>query len=598
VIIKSKAGTRHGRKTPERAAPKPSRVPLLPIAAILIALVLLAEYVFALHGPFVGDDYVFIEKVEHASFLSLWEPRALAFHYFRPWSREFHFWALIRAFGVDPFPFHVASLLLAFAAGLLYFQLARRLAGDLAAATTTAAGFSLASWGVLLFWASGSQDLWMIVFALCLLLALTYRRPGLALVFQVFALLSKETSAVLPAVALVYELVIERRRPREALARTAWLWVVVGLWAVFHPMVGGGWWHPIPREDVLPGLQRGPVEILSRALGSLVNIDEWPRPVFGWAFAVNVAIPASAGLLALLAAGLWNSRTGRRSIELLPAPRAAAVAVFGASWALLAWLPLFKASLGFHAYYGLLGALGAWLALGTLLARWPAFAVTVVLSLALLRSARSMTRSTDWGTEWFQRRAEQFGVETRAFLRARYPTFPPYSRVYLSSVPPGVGLVPGGEQSPALRVWYGDTTLETHFFSRFRARSAGRPAGNDYFFRYDSTSGWRELAVGPEDLRGRPARDPAWALEQQDLMSELLGARDWKDASSVARKLVAVRPDQVDAAFNLAVCFHNLGEMDSAAYWYRYAARLPGATPEMQEALRDFGGAPGRGAKR
>ena len=595
VIKRTAAAKQKISSKDRRPARKASRIPLLPVAATLLALVLLAQYVFALHGPFVGDDWVFIEKVEHAPFFSLWEPNALAWHYFRPWSRELHYWTLIRAFGAQPFPFHVASMALAFAIGLLYFQLARRLAGDLAAVIGTAAAFSLASWGVLFFWAAGSQDLWMILFALAALLALAHRRPGLAVVFQVFALISKETSAVLPGIALVYELAVERRRPREALARTWGLWAVVGLWAALHPMVGGRWWHPIAHEETMPGLRRPTLEIFARALTSLVNLDEWPRPAFGWGFAVNVAVPASAAWLVLLAAGFWNSRTDKVALELLPAPRAAGVVLFGASWALMAWVPLLMPSLGWHAYYALFGALGAWLALGALLARWPALAVAVILSFALLRSGRSITRSADWGSEWFQRRAAQFGVQTRTFLRSRHPSFPPHSRVYLSSVPANVGLVPGGEESPALRVWYQDSTLETHFLSRFRARIPGRPAGSDYFFRYDSTSGWRELATGPEDLGGRPAHDPVWTLEQQDLMSTLLIAGDWKAAAGVARKLVALHPGRVDAAFNLAVSFHNLGQMDSAAYWYRYAARLPGATPEMLKAMRDFGGpAPGR----
>src|SRR5439155_10329937 len=144
------------------------------------------------------------------------------------------------------------------------------------------------------------------------------------------------------------------------------------------------------------------------------------------------------------------------------------LAIFGATWALLAWLPLASPSLGWHAYYGMLGMLGAWLAIAPSLARRPALAVAVVAALALVRAGRAQTPSRDWGNEWFQQRAANFGTYTRNFFLARYPSVPPHARIFLSELPGGVGLVPGGEESPAFRVWYGDTTLHTYFASRYR----------------------------------------------------------------------------------------------------------------------------------
>src|SRR3989442_1202359 len=81
---------------------------------------------------------------------------------------------------------------------LLSFVLVGGLAGRAAAAVATAGVAALAAWGVLLIWAAGSQDLWMLVFGLATMLAFVRSRRGWAVVFQGLALISKETSAVLP----------------------------------------------------------------------------------------------------------------------------------------------------------------------------------------------------------------------------------------------------------------------------------------------------------------------------------------------------------------------------------------------------------------
>ncbi|MBI1797545.1 MAG: hypothetical protein HYR74_10890 [Candidatus Eisenbacteria bacterium] len=551
----------------------------------MIAIYILLQGLFALGMPFVGDDFVFLEKVEHASFASLWATDRLPFHYFRPWSREFHFWALLQAFGPNPFAFHFANLLLAAVTAGVYFVFARRIAGGAAAGAATAGVLALASWGVLYFWASGSQDLWMILFAIGALLAFTSGRIALAVGLQIMALISKETSALLPGIALAYALIVERRTVRAALTRTAPLWGVVAVWALFHPMIGGRIGHPI-HDAVLPGVVRPPGEIARRTIGSLVNLDAWPRPMFGWRAVLDSAV---IGVLPLAALALVARRADAAAKPSARARAAAGrIAAFGGAWALLAWVPLFMPSLGFHAYYALLGALGAWLALGILIAWRPALTVAAVAALVVLRSGRVMSRSTDWGDEWFQRRAALFGVQTLEYMRAHHPSFPPHTRIYVASVPPRVGLVPGGDESPAMRYWYDDPTLEMRFISHYRPRTLGAAAGNDYFFRFDSTSGWRELRPGDAPGRENPI---VWRGEQQDLMDVMLNVGDWAPAAAAARGLAAAFPDRALYAYDLGVCYARLGRADSAALWIGRAAALPDATPEMREARRSFGAA-------
>src|SRR6185503_14222528 len=185
--------------------------------------------------------------------------------------------------------------------------------------------------------------------------------------------------------------------------------------------------------------------------------------------------------------------------ERTAAPRSRIMA-FGLSWAIAGWAPLFLPSLGWHAYYGLIGTLGMWLMIASLIARRTILASVVLAALLMVRAGRATTPSSDWSAEWFHHRAADFGALTQRYLMITHPRFPRYTRISLSSVPGNVGLVPGGEESPLLRVWYGDPTLQTRYLSRYQARNPADPPGPDYFFRWDSLAGWREIYTGPEDL--------------------------------------------------------------------------------------------------
>src|SRR5258706_12720142 len=103
-------------------------------ASALLALFVASQYGAALRVPFINDDFIFLDKTRTASFKSLWEPSSLAFHWYRPWSRELHYWIVQRMFGARELPFHLASLILALAGLMGYFVVVRRLAGARVAA--------------------------------------------------------------------------------------------------------------------------------------------------------------------------------------------------------------------------------------------------------------------------------------------------------------------------------------------------------------------------------------------------------------------------------------------------------------------------------
>ena len=58
----------------------------------LLLLFLFARFRDGLGLPFLNDDYVFLDHVSQKPFGALWGFQELAFHWWRPWSREFHYW--------------------------------------------------------------------------------------------------------------------------------------------------------------------------------------------------------------------------------------------------------------------------------------------------------------------------------------------------------------------------------------------------------------------------------------------------------------------------------------------------------------------------
>ena len=192
------------------------------VAVLLLAVLFVAtQYPGVLTVPFVGDDYFSLDKTREAPFAVVWVPQALVSHFYRPWSRELHYWVLQRLFGLRVEPYHAVSVALWAGIVALYFAFVRRLAGGRVAALATAAIMTLAGWGVLIVWSQGAQDLWMMLFALACFHAVARGRTAWACAAQLLALLSKETAALLPLMVFVLEWRVLRRAPGEAARRAA-----------------------------------------------------------------------------------------------------------------------------------------------------------------------------------------------------------------------------------------------------------------------------------------------------------------------------------------------------------------------------------------
>jgi hypothetical protein len=347
------------------------------------------------------------------------------------------------------------------------------------------------------------------------------------------------------------------------------------VWAFVHPRFGGHWLRGVRVEPA--GEVGRPEHPLLRTLLSTLNLDFAPAPVQGWVWALLGALPVILALAALVA---WLSRgkvrdagTGASTQSLLE---------FGGAWALIAWLPLGQPGLGWHAYYALAGALGAWLALATVLARAPGVAIGVVSALALLRVGMADTPSMDWGTEWYQRRAGGFLAFMRADLLHKEPHPPAHARLFFVGVPSNVGFITEG--APALRVWYRDTTLSGGLFRDYRKRTSD---GVDRFFRYDSTSGWTVLEPGDENVAAAMNANPHYRADMKTLAATFARADDWARAAPQHVKLAQTGgSDSLDQWLNASVAYAMAGDTAQAIVWARRAAESPAAPESLRAEVR------------
>jgi hypothetical protein len=568
----------------------------------LLVLYLLSQYLYVLAMPFINDDYVFLDVTRTASFGSLWLPARLVWLWYRPWSRELHYWTLQRLFGADVLPWHLASLALWLAVMLLYGLLARRLAGGRAAAVSIAGVAALAAWGVPLAWIAGVQDLWMMTFALGALLAFERGRTAAATALFLLALLSKETAALLPLAVFVLAWRVQGRPAARAARRVAPLVAVAVAWAAVHPLLGGRLWGGVvPPAPPLAG--EGPASVALRTLLATVNLHRVPRPEFGWGGPLLVGAVGALCLVALVVLPRLRGG-GARGPDPAPVARARGLVPFAAAWAVAGWAPLFMPSVAWHAYYGLFGMLGAWLLIGAALARRPAWALALVVALALLRPLNAATASRDWGDEWYQRRAAEFLDFMRQDLLTKVPRVAPHSRLFFLDVPSNVGFLQG--DGPALRLWYRDPTVSGGLLSQYRVKAPGAPAGPDRFFRYDSVGGWIELG-----WPRAPLAVPGGVLERfredhERLAIALSRGEDWPGAAAEYARLAASFPDSVDYAYYAGLGALAAGDSIAARAWLARAAALPGADDEIRQAARRFGvgvpaaprGSASRGARR
>jgi len=435
----------------------------LGLAAVLAVLLVTAYAPFWL-SPFRADDLLFIEKVEGASFASLWANRGTVFSYWRPIPTGVCYWTSIRLFGHEVIPLHLLAGGLWIAILMLYFALARQVTGSGRAAGVSTAGVAvLAAWSLPIFWVAGLQDLCMLAAFMAALVLLARGRVGLSALAYAAALASKEPAFVFPAVALAFLILVQREPWKSSLLRLLPHAALTVAWAAIHPRIGGGMWRD---GGFAPGWHHP--SLLEMGLGTILaalNLDQWPNPKTSptWTSVLQV------GLAVALVALFWRAPSAPpRSAAGSPVPASSRrPELFGIVWAGLALIPLAEPTLPWNAYYALPGCMGLWLAAGPTLSRNATTAMLVVAALAAARAGRASTVSTSIGTEYWQRLNSATVLEIKHRLMAAMPNPPRGSRFLFAEVPPGAGLFGPTGRSDIVAQWYGDPSLQSGYYSKF-----------------------------------------------------------------------------------------------------------------------------------
>lgn len=167
-------------------------------------------------------------------------------------------------------------------------------------------------------------------------------------------------------------------------------------------------------------------------------------------------------------------------------------------------------------------------------------------------------------------------------LYRQLPTLPPHSRVFLGHIPNNIGLIAG--QSPALRVWFRDSTLQADFYSHYQLRPA--PRGEDYFFRFDSLRGMIEVKAGPEDVQQGLLLNPDWEGDHEKLAMVFLRSGDVPRAAYEFEKL-SVLKHRPDAAGYAGVCWDVIGNTARADSLIEAAgSRMQLSRPQLNQWMR------------
>ena len=552
----------------EREAGVPHRHHFLVV--LLLAAYVVIGYWGALTLPFINDDYFFLDKIRQASFFDLWKPERLYFQWYRPWSRELHYWFLSRLFGHREVAYHAISFGLWLTVAVLYFRLVERLSGERFTSAVALTGMAaLTLWAGPLFWVAGVQDLWMVLFGLLFLHAVVAGRHLLASLPLALALLSKETAAVLPAIGAAYLRLVARQSWSSAFRRSSGHWVLLACWGLLHPTLRTRLFTP-GREFIETAYRPSWPEALTRTVLSQVNLDQWPWPETGWPRALLIGALTAVVLLALLFVA------SRRAPSKTTLARESQVLRFGAVWAILGWAVLLLPSIGWHPYYGVLGTLGCWVVIGVVLTRHRKAGVAVVACLALLRAARADTPSWDWGTDWYQYRAGSLLGAIRERLFHYHTTLRPRSRLFFARLPNNIGLLAG--DGPAIRIWYDDPSLVAMYYSAYTPRAPHDSMGADYFFRFDTVQVLVEVRQGPEPLRTAIQQNPDWQRDHDVLASLFIHAGNVRAAAGEYAKLARAFPNRPDYSLYAGAAYEAMGRAAEARDFYRAAARSYGDT--------------------
>jgi hypothetical protein len=469
---------------PKESAASGPRLEIPPLAVFaLIAAAIVVLQIPGLPRTFFADDFLFLDQVRSRTLFESLQVADPLSNFYRPVSRQIYFWILSTFTNESGLAFHVSNLFFFVVLVGVFYLVARRLAGTVAATIGTAFLALHYSGDVPVRWACGSQELLSVGGALAALYFHLGGRRFVAAGFLAVAALSKEIVLLTPLIAAIAD-----RRPGESIvssARRAWpLGIGVAVWA--------GVWLLAPHTR--------------QAAGTEVEFHPWgPVSTYLHLFQVFLGVEARQGEmwrlprvgppivpLVLAAAAVFFARGERRQREEEAKPvgnNHRHAILTGILWALLATVPIIAVAVLWSAYYYLYAMCGAALALGAALSRVPRpWAVAAVAVLAWgSASARHLDEFTSARNPWsamshinrfYIERATRICEGYLEDLRGIHPEFPKRSTLFFAGLKPNVAFQVA--DGPLIRWAYRDSSLRSYYLTGFSRDKASR--GPNYFF--------------------------------------------------------------------------------------------------------------------
>lgn len=464
-------GTR-GAKSPARATSTTlasSRTTFARAAPLLLLFAFLLVRGPVIRYPFFADDYLFLDQVRGHSVATVWSVPDPLRNYWRPLGRQGYF-GLVSLLGESPAIAHALNLALLAGILALLYMLARRLAGARAAMVATGIVAIHEVADVPVVWASGSQDLLAVAGGLGALVLASLGRTSWAAVALLGGLLSKETVAATPVIAL-WMLRVPGETWRASLRRAAPLFVALAVWLPVWAtrMLGAN------REGLRFGLESVPAAFAHLAQAFLgAQWGPGSRP--GLAELIPILPPAAAVILAIALV------IRREPAEIRPTAGDRGLST-GLVWAFLGAVPVAMVVHIWSSYYYLFAVCGLSLALAAAARRAP-WGVTLasVLILALgSQHARRMetfaTRPDPWGTQshlsrFYFDRSMRWVSRYLEDLRNQLPSVSSHSTLYFAGIPAFASWQAG--DGALLRWVYRDPTIRSYYFADFSLDRARR----------------------------------------------------------------------------------------------------------------------------
>ncbi len=249
---------------------------------------------------FVGDDFFWLYDGSHlmATPSQWWaaftQPNGA--DTYRPLTQNVFFWFCWQLFGFHPLGYHIVLLGTFLLSVVVVYRLCRafKVSPLPALAATPAFAFSNTHYEGLGWTSAFCETGTTLVVALALFFVVT-NRSRLAVLFYIIGLLSNETAAILPGIALLYEVTIRRTHLRTALRNTRFLWYVAIVYGIFRLIIGfhpnGAFsmtfsplgWLRLTGSAVVQGLGFTPVKTFQK---------RWPVQAFGGTgAAVSCGVP-------------------------------------------------------------------------------------------------------------------------------------------------------------------------------------------------------------------------------------------------------------------------------------------------------------------